>query len=95
MEVFYLFSIRYLDSSSLGFSQLKGTPAVLIAVAVVTSLQLLFTYAPFMERLFDTRPVDFIHGLEIIAIGVALFALLELEKWVRRRWNQRRVGVSA
>ncbi len=89
MEVFYLFSIRYLDSSSLGLSQLKGTPAVLIAVAVVASLQLLFTYAPFMERLFDTRPVDFIHGVEIIGIGVVLFALLELEKWVRRRWSDR------
>ncbi len=96
MEVFYLFSIRYLDSSSLGLSRIKGTPAVLVAVAVVVVLQLLFTYAPFMERLFDTRPVDFVHGLEIIAIGVALFGLLELEKWVRRRWNAgRRPGKGA
>ncbi len=90
MEVFYLFSIRYLDSSSMGFSQLRGTPAILIAVAVVVALQLLFTYAPFMERFFDTRPVDFIHGLEIIGIGLALFVLLEGEKWVRRRWDERR-----
>ncbi|MFP4251149.1 MAG: cation-transporting P-type ATPase [Guyparkeria sp.] len=95
MEVFYLFSIRYLDSSSLGFARIKGTPAVLIAVAVVVGLQLLFTYAPFMERLFDTRPVDFIHGMEIIAIGVTLFALLELEKWVRRRLRGRRQSASA
>ena len=95
MEVFYLFSIRYLDSSSLGFSQLKGTPAVLIAVAVVVSLQLLFTYAPFMERFFDTRPVDFIHGVEIIGIGVALFILLELEKWVRRLWRERRADARS
>ncbi|MFO7807862.1 cation-transporting P-type ATPase [Guyparkeria sp.] len=95
MEVFYLFSIRYLDSSSLGLPQIKGTPAVLIAVGVVVSLQLLFTYAPFMERLFDTRPVDFVHGMEIIAIGVALFVLLELEKWVRRRWNEQPRKVRA
>jgi magnesium-transporting ATPase (P-type) len=94
MEVFYLFSIRYLDASSLGLQPLKGTPAVLIAVAVVVSLQLLFTYAPFMERFFDTRPVDFVHGVEIIGIGLALFAALELEKWIRRRWNARRLAVG-
>ena len=90
MEVFYLFSIRYLDSSSIGWRQIRGTRAVLIAVGIVAALQLVFTYAPFMETFFDTRPVDFIHGVEIIGIGVALFALLELEKWVRRRWNARR-----
>ncbi|MDX5334176.1 MAG: cation-transporting P-type ATPase [Gammaproteobacteria bacterium] len=89
MEIFYLFSIRYLDSSSIGWRQVRGTRAVLIAVGVVVALQLLFTYAPFMETFFDTRPVDFIHGVEIIAIGVTLFALLELEKWVRRRWRDR------
>jgi len=89
MEIFYLFSIRYLDSSSIGWRQVRGTRAVLIAVGVVVALQLLFTYAPFMETFFDTRPVDFIHGVEIIAIGVTLFALLELEKWVRRRWVDR------
>ena len=94
MEVFYLFSIRYLDASSLGLQPLKGTPAVLIAVAVVVSLQLLFTYAPFMERFFDTRPVDFVHGVEIIGIGLALFVALELEKWIRRRWNARRLAVG-
>ncbi|MBD3620017.1 MAG: cation-transporting P-type ATPase [Chromatiales bacterium] len=89
MEIFYLFSIRYLDSSSIGWRQVRGTRAVLIAVGIVVALQLLFTYAPFMETFFDTRPVDFIHGVEIIAIGVTLFALLELEKWVRRRWVER------
>ncbi|PRY73711.1 hypothetical protein [Halomonas ventosae] len=49
-------------------------------------LQLIFTYAPFMERFFDTRPVDFVHGIEIVLIGIGLFAVLELEKlWLRRR----------
>ena len=83
MEVFYLFSVRYLRAPSLTLKGILGTRAVLIAVAVVASLQLVFTYAPFMEALFDTRPVDLIHGLEIIGIGVALFAVLEIEKWLR------------
>lgn len=85
MEVFYLFNVRYLGTTSLGWRQVIGTRAVLIAVTIVVVLQLIFTYAPFMERFFDTRPVDFVHGVEIIGIGVLLFALLEVEKWVRRR----------
>ena len=90
MEVFYLFSVRYLRAPSLTLKGIRGTRPVLIAVAVVVSLQLVFTYAPFMEALFDTRPVDFVHGAEIIAVGVALFAVLEIEKWLRLRLTGRR-----
>ncbi|MDX1655526.1 MAG: cation transporting ATPase C-terminal domain-containing protein, partial [Candidatus Competibacteraceae bacterium] len=70
---------------SLTWRGVMGTPAVLVAVGVVTALQLLFTYAPVMERLFDTRPVDISHGAVILAVGMVLFALLELEKWGQRR----------
>jgi len=92
MEVFYLFSVRYLRAPSLTLTGILGTRAVLVAVAVVVSLQLVFTYAPFMEALFDTRPVDFVHGMEIIGIGIALFAILEIEKWLRVRMVGRRGG---
>jgi hypothetical protein len=50
----------------------------------VITLQAIFTYAPFIERFFDTRPVDFVHGLEIFGVSLVLFLILELEKWVRR-----------
>lgn len=83
MEVSYLFSVRYLRAPSLTLKEILGTRAVLVAVAVVISLQLIFTYAPFMVALFDARPVDFVHGAEIIGVGVALFAILEIEKWLR------------
>ena len=93
MEIFYLFSVRYLRAPSLTLKGMLGTRAVLVAVTVVVSLQLVFTYAPFMEALFDTRPVDFIHGVEIIGVGIALFAVLEIEKWLRIRMSARR-GIS-
>ncbi|WFM72796.1 cation transporting ATPase C-terminal domain-containing protein [Halomonas sp. CKK8] len=86
MEIFYLFSVRFLRTPSLSWVHMVDSRAALIAVAVVAVLQLIFTYAPFMERFFDTRPVDFVHGLEIVLIGIGLFAVLELEKlWLRRR----------
>jgi magnesium-transporting ATPase (P-type) len=89
MEVFYLFSVRYLRASSFKLDQLFNSRAVLVAVALVVTLQLFFTYVPFMERFFDTRPVDFVHGVEIIALGVALFMILELEKRALRKWRRK------
>jgi len=92
MEVFYLFSVRYLRAPSFKLDQLFSSRAALIAVAVVVTLQLFFTYVPFMERFFDTRPVDFVHGVEIIALGMALFIILELEKLALRKWRRKHDG---
>lgn len=84
MEIFYLFSVRYLHGSSATWQGVLGTPAVLMGVIGIIVLQLAFTYMPFMQLLFDTRPVAFSDGAAIIAVGVALFAILEAEKFARR-----------
>jgi magnesium-transporting ATPase (P-type) len=84
MEIFYLFSVRYLRVASLTFEGVLGTRPVLVGLGVVVALQLAFTYAPFMQALFGTRPIGLAHGLLIIGIGAALFAVLEVEKHARR-----------
>lgn len=92
MEVFYLFSVRYLRAPSFTLERMFNSRAVLIAVATVVVLQLLFTYAPFMGRFFGTRPVDLVHGLEILGLGVVLFVILELEKRVLRTYRKNADG---
>jgi magnesium-transporting ATPase (P-type) len=82
MEIFYLFSVRYVRGSSLSWTAVVGTPAVLAGVAAVTVAQLLFTYWPPMQRVFETRPVGPAEGLAILATGVALLLLFEVEKRV-------------
>ena len=77
--------MRYLRLASLTWEGVLGTPAVWIAVGLIVLLQFAFTYAPFMQVLFDTRPVAFGDGLAIVGLGVVLLAVLELEKLVRRR----------
>jgi len=77
--------VRYLRAQSFTFEGVRGTKPVLIAVFAVFALQLLFTYAPFMETFFHSRPLSFATGLQIVAVGVALLVLLEIEKFVRRR----------
>ncbi|WP_298234118.1 cation-transporting P-type ATPase [uncultured Azohydromonas sp.] len=85
MEVFYLFSVRYLKARSFTVQGVRGTPRVLVAVAGVFGLQLLFTYAPFMQALFHTEALSLDAGLRIVAVGVALLVVLELEKALLRR----------
>ncbi|TQV70799.1 cation-transporting P-type ATPase [Exilibacterium tricleocarpae] len=85
MEIFYLFSVRYLNNPSLTLRGIAGTRPVLIAISAVTALQFLFTYAPFMEAFFDTRPLSLQEGLQIVAVGVALLLVLEFEKQMRHR----------
>ncbi|MCB1487407.1 MAG: cation-transporting P-type ATPase [Bauldia sp.] len=84
MEIFYLFSIRYLHETSLTFSGLVGTPAVLIGVGTIVIAQIIFTYVPVMHTLFGTAPVSLGDGMAIIGVGVALLVILEIEKLVRR-----------
>ncbi|MFN7001542.1 MAG: HAD-IC family P-type ATPase, partial [Elioraea tepidiphila] len=45
MEIFYLFSVRYLKAASFTWAGVRGTPRVLAAVAAACGLQALFTYA--------------------------------------------------
>ena len=87
MEIAYLFSVRYLRSTSLTLRGALGTPAVLFGVGGVSALQLAFTYLPFMNELFDTRPVPLGPGLAILAVGVALVFILELETRVQRQYG--------
>jgi magnesium-transporting ATPase (P-type) len=87
MEIAYLFSVRYLRSTSMTLRGAFGTPAVLLGVGGVSALQLAFTYVPFMNALFDTRPVPLGPGLAILAVGVVLFFILELEKRVQRQYG--------
>jgi magnesium-transporting ATPase (P-type) len=80
MEIFYLFSVRFLNGTSLSLRAILGTRPVLIAIAAVTVLQTGFTYAPFMETFFDTRPLSLVQGLMVLAIGPVLLLILEIEK---------------
>ena len=82
MEIFYLFSVRYIHGTSLTWQGVLGTPAVLIALVAVVAAQLAFTYAPFMQAVFKTESVALSDGALIVGVGVALLLVVELEKRV-------------
>ena len=49
-------------------------------MATVVVAQLVFTYWPFMQSVFETRPVGLLDGIAIVAVGVALLVILEAEQ---------------
>lgn len=80
LEVFYLFSSRYIHGPSLTAKGIRGTPAVLIAVGLVALLQFIFTYTPVMHYLFNSQPLNLMQAMLIILIGIAGFFFFEAEK---------------
>ena len=85
LEIFYLFAIRYAHGTSLTLEGILGTRAVLTGIAVVLAAQAVFTYAPFMQAIFETRPLSLVELGVITAVGLALLLVLEAEKAIRRR----------
>ena len=83
LEIFQLFFIRNIHSTSLTWAAVRGTPIVWICVTAVTAGQFAITYVPALQTVFGTRPVPLADGLLIIAIGVVFFALIETEKQMR------------
>jgi magnesium-transporting ATPase (P-type) len=88
MQIFYLFSIRYAHGPSLTWQGIVGTRAVLIGIAVVVIAQMAFTYHPWMQLVFATRPVAAFDGLVIVGVGVVLFLVVEAEKHLVDRWRR-------
>ena len=85
MEIFHLFFIRNMYCTSLSWKAVRGTKAVWIAVIIVTIGQFAITYVPPVQTVFETKAIGILYALLIILIGVALFAIIEIEKQMRLR----------
>ena len=83
MEIFHLFFIRNVYGTSLTWDAVRGTPVVWLTVVAVTAAQFAVTYLPPLQAVFGTASVPFLDGVLIFAVGVALFALVEIEKQLR------------
>ncbi len=83
MEIFHLFFIRNIYSTSLTWQAVRGTKVVWSVVIAITAAQFAITYLPPLQSVFSTEAIPFQDGLLIVGIGVALFAITEIEKQMR------------
>jgi magnesium-transporting ATPase (P-type) len=84
VEVFYLLNCRSLTRSFFLLGVFTN-PWVMGGVAAMLGAQLLFTYAPFMNKLFHSAPIRGTAWLEILAVGAVVFVAVELKKWIDAR----------
>ncbi len=85
-EIFYLFNTRYITAPAISKQGLLGSRYVLIAILTVVIFQLLFTYLPLMQLFFNSTALPVEAWGRIILVGLLLFSLVEIEKWVVRRF---------
>jgi len=83
LEIFHLFFIRNIHSTSLTWAAARGTKMVWTVVIAITAAQFAVTYLPPLQAVLGTSPVPLMDGLLIVAIGAAFFALIEIEKQIR------------
>lgn len=89
-EIFYLLNTRFFHAPSWTIEGLLGNKVVVLAIGICLALQLLFTYAPFMNHLFGTEPLDTEAWSRCFAVGLSVFVLVEIEKLVIRKRLSRR-----
>ncbi|MEO6002673.1 MAG: HAD-IC family P-type ATPase [Opitutus sp.] len=82
VETAYLFNCRGLHRPCFSSGFFANRWAFGGAFAMVLA-QLLFTYSPVMNRLFHTAPIGTDSWLRIAGVAAVVFAVVELEKWIR------------
>jgi calcium-translocating P-type ATPase len=83
LEIFHLFFIRNIHSTSLTWAAARGTRVVWTVVIIITAAQFAVTYLAPLQAILGTAPVPVYDGLLIVGIGAAFFALIEIEKQIR------------
>jgi calcium-translocating P-type ATPase len=83
LEIFHLFFIRNIHSTSLTWAAARGTRVVWTVVIAITAAQFAVTYLPPLQAVLGTRPVPLMDRALIVAIGATFFVLIEIEKQIR------------
>ncbi|MCH8553728.1 MAG: cation-transporting P-type ATPase [Schleiferiaceae bacterium] len=92
-EALYLLNCRFTYYPTIG----KGffsNPYAFLAIGVLAVFQLLFTYLPAFNYLFDTAPIKGQYWGWIIGYAVALFILVEIEKRLMRSTGKKKAQTS-
>jgi len=80
----YLFNSRSLTKSMFKLGVFTN-PWLLLGCGLMILLQILFTYAPFMNSLFSSAPISGRDWIIVICVSLAIYGIIGTEKWLRQR----------
>lgn len=92
-EVFYLLNSRFILAPVLTREGLTGNRYVLYAIALCVAQQLAYTHAPLLQNIFSSTDLTLMEWSKVLAAGLLIFSVAELEKAVIRKTRLgRRLG---
>jgi Ca2+-transporting ATPase len=83
----YLINCRSLRQSILSIGWFSN-PRLWLGIGLTAILQLVFTYAPLMNRFLHTAPIEASSWLRILGVALTALVLVELEKKLRNSRSQ-------
>ncbi|MFB7886060.1 HAD-IC family P-type ATPase [Microbacterium sp. NPDC056057] len=83
-QLAFLFNCRFLTRSSLTLDVLRGNRVVWWSALALVVLQLVYTYVPFMNVLFESRPLAAASWILPIVVSIGIFLAVEALKAVLR-----------
>lgn len=86
-EIAYLLNTRKIYASSISTKFLYENKAMVLGIITVLIMQLLFSYLPFMQRLFNTAGLSLKEWCYILIFGITLFSIVELDKFIARKFD--------
>ncbi len=84
-QLFYLFNCRKMKGPVINRHFFENK-YVFYAAIILTVLQVFFVYTPFMNRFFDTRPLEFEYWIYPGLAAFLVFLIVEIEKYTTRNW---------
>ncbi len=84
-EMFYLFNSRSILRPVMNVAGMTGNRYVLLAIAACIPLQLAYTHLPAMQAIFDSKALTLLEWGKVLAAGMLVFFVAELEKYFIRR----------
>ncbi len=87
MELFYLFNCRSLKKSVIALGLLSN-PWVFVGAGSMLLLQLLYTYLPLMNHLFQSAAIGVGSWIRIVAAGCISYLVVEIEKKIRAKMER-------
>jgi len=84
-EMFYLVNSRFILAPVVTLDGLTGNRYILLAIAACIPLQIAYTHAPAMHAVFDSTALSPSEWGKVVAAGLLVFFVAELEKFVIRR----------
>ena len=83
-ETFYLLNSRFILQPVMSRNGLTGNRYILLAIAVCLPLQIAYTHMPAMQAVFDSTSLTLLEWGKVLIVGLLVFSIAELEKFVVR-----------